>query len=71
VDQHGRVAGREGGDPDSSARVGETAEARLIREAGPEAIARAQQMAEWSQREAGFVAAHGEVFAAALGGGLE
>ena len=69
VHQRGRPGDRESGHPASAApaRIGETAEARLIREAGREAIARAQETAEWSRREAGFVAAHRAIFAAALG----
>lgn len=67
VHQRGRTRDRGRDDPES-ARVGEAADVRLIRAAGPEAIARAPEMAEWSRREAGFVAAHRAVFAAALRG---
>jgi hypothetical protein len=53
-------------DPDAEFGTLSRVEAQLIREAGPGAVARAAEMAEWSHQEAAFVGLHRPLFAAAL-----
>jgi Ser/Thr protein kinase RdoA (MazF antagonist) len=68
-----RPRAAEASDPGSDAALGPVSpvEAQLIREAGPEAVGRAAEMAEWSRREAAFVGIHQAVLAEALGEGCE